>query len=183
MEEDYTKEKHWYILQTSIGFENVAKTNLLRRIETMNMQDKIFQVLIPEEVYYDVNKSGKKVEKRRKTYPGYVFIEMKVDSESWFIVRNTPGVTGFLGSSGKGAQPVPIGPEEINPILQRCGMLTVEEFALDVGDEVRVISGPFKDTIAKIEDINEQKRTVKIFVEMFGRKTEYDVSFDEVEAK
>ena len=108
------QQKRWYIVQTYSGYENSVQQDLLKRIETMGQQDYIFNVLVPEEQYEDEKKDGSKVIKTRKMFPSYVFVEMIVNEKSWFIVRNTPKVTGFLGSSGKGAKPVPIPPAEIN---------------------------------------------------------------------
>lgn len=113
-------EKRWYVVQTYAGYENKVMTNLLKRIETMNMQDKIFRVLIPEEKEVTI-KDGVRKEKLKKTFPGYVLVEMIDTDDSWYMVRNTPGVTGFLGSSGKGTRPVPLPTEEIMPILKEDG--------------------------------------------------------------
>ena len=120
------KKKYWYVVQTYSGYENSVKENLLRRIETMQMESSIFQVMIPEELKAEKKADGSMKEKLVKMFPGYVFIEMIVTDESWFVVRNTPGVTGFLGSSGGGTKPIPLFPDEINPILKKCGMLAVQ---------------------------------------------------------
>ena len=123
-------DRRWYIIQTYSGFENSVKEDLERRIETMGQQDYIFNVLIPEEEYEDTKKDGTKVIKKRKMFPSYVFVEMIVTEKSWFIVRNTPKVTGFLGSSGKGAKPVPLPPDEINGILRAVGARSVDVFKI-----------------------------------------------------
>ena len=137
-------DRRWYIIQTYSGFENSVKEDLERRIETMGQQDYIFNVLIPEEEYEDVKKDGTKVIKTRKMFPSYVFVEMIVTEKSWFIVRNTPKVTGFLGSSGKGAKPVPLPPEEIN------GIFTYDR------DEVKFIEKELQDLNQKLYELFEQ---------------------------
>lgn len=122
-------ERAWYVVQTYSGCENAAKKNIERRIESMDMSDLIFRVLVPEIVQTERKKNGELKEVLVKPYPGYVFIDMIVTDESWFMVRNTPMVTGFLGSSGGGAKPVPLTDEEIIPILKMCGISTGKEFA------------------------------------------------------
>ena len=130
------EERRWYVVQTYSGFENSVKLNLERRIESMQMENLIYQVMIPEELKIEKKADGTLKEKMVKMYPGYVFIELNVTDESWFVVRNTPGVTGFLGSSGGGTKPVPLPPEEINPILKKCGLIRSEERR--VGKEYRL---------------------------------------------
>ena len=149
-------DRRWYIIQTYSGFENSVKEDLERRIETMGQQDYIFNVLIPEEEYEDTKKDGTKVIKKRKMFPSYVFVEMIVTEKSWFIVRNTPKVTGFLGSSGKGAKPVPLPPEEINGILRSLGLMSKPVYDFAVGDKVLVISGAFTVKILEIVAVNEE---------------------------
>ena len=173
-------DRRWYIIQTYSGFENSVKEDLERRIETMGQQDYIFNVLIPEEEYEDVKKDGTKVIKTRKMFPSYVFVEMIVTEKSWFIVRNTPKVTGFLGSSGKGAKPVPLPPDEINGILRTIGLMSKPVYDFNVGDKVLVISGPFTDKIAEISAVNEEKEIVTVLIEFFGRPSPTELTFAEV---
>ncbi len=174
------EERAWYIIQTYSGMENAAKTNLERRIKSMNMEDYFFQVLIPEEKTYETKKNGEKKEIITKTYPGYIFIDMIVTDETWFMVRNTPMVTGFLGSSGGGSKPVPLLDEEIIPILQKCGIKQTEPFECKVGDTVRIVSGTFANQTGKIDAIDMEKRQVKVLIDFFGRPTPADLDFAEV---
>jgi transcription termination/antitermination protein NusG len=178
---DFYSEKNWYIVQTYSGLENSVKLNLERRIDTMQMEDKIFQVVIPEELTYERKSDGSMKEKLVKIYPGYVFIEMIVTDDSWFVVRNTPGVTGFLGSSGGGTKPIPLPPDEINPILKKAGLMAVPKLHISLGDKVRVAAGPFKDQQGVIDEIDVDRSVVTILVEMFGRETPAELGFDEIE--
>lgn len=176
-------KRMWYIVQTYSGFENSVKDNLLRRIETMQMENLIFQVMIPEELKTEKKADGSTKEKMIKMFPGYVFIEMIVTDDSWFVVRNTPGVTGFLGSSGGGTKPIPLLSEEINPILKKCGLLQAQKLNARVGQSVKVASGALIGRIGTIESINDEKGTVKILVDMFGRKTPIELDFAEIEVQ
>jgi transcriptional antiterminator NusG len=172
--------RRWYIIQTYSGFENSVMEDLKRRIETMGQQDYIFNVLIPEEEYEETKKDGTKVIKKRKIYPSYVFVEMIVTEKSWFIVRNTPKVTGFLGSSGKGAKPVPLPPDEINAILRNIGLMEKPVYDFKVGDKVVIVSGPFADKVVEIIAVNEEKEIITVLVEFLGRPSPTEVSFTEV---
>ncbi|MEC9485167.1 MAG: transcription termination/antitermination protein NusG [Candidatus Izemoplasma sp.] len=174
-------ERQWYVVQTYSGYENSVKVNLERRMESMQMEDKIFQVVIPEEVRIEKKADGTTKEKMVKIFPGYVFIELVVTDDSWFVVRNTPGVTGFLGSSGGGTKPVPLPPEEINPILKKCGLMEVPTIDVEVGESVKVITGPFANQVGKVDEIDEEKRELKVLVDMFGRQTPVELSFDDIE--
>lgn len=171
----------WYIVQTYSGFENSVKENLLRRIETMQMENLIFQVMIPEEMKTEKKADGSIKEKMVKMFPGYVFIEMIVTDDSWFVVRNTPGVTGFLGSSGGGTKPIPLLPDEINPILKKCGLLQVQKLNAKPGQNIKVAGGPFAGQIGIIDAIDDEKGKVSVLVEMFGRKTPIELDFAEIE--
>jgi len=178
---DIYSEKRWYIVQSYSGLENSVKVNLERRIESMQMEDKIFQVVIPEEVTIEKKADGTTKEKLVKIYPGYVFIEMIVTDDSWFVVRNTPGVTGFLGSSGGGTKPVPLPPEEINPILKNAGLITTPKVNVSVGQRVKVTAGPFMNQVGIVDEVDEEKGYVTVLVEMFGRQTPAELSFDEID--
>lgn len=173
-------ERAWYVVQTYSGSENAAKRNIENRVESMNMQDYIFNVLVPEEKVYERKKNGELKEVIIRPYPGYVFIDMIVTDETWFMVRNTPMVTGFLGSSGGGAKPVPLLEEEIQPILKKCGIISGEKFAAKVGDEVKIIAGAFAGQTGKVDAIDHSRETVRVLVDFFGRLTPAELEFSEV---
>jgi len=174
-------ERRWYIVQTYSGYENSVKVNLERRIESMQMEDKIFQVMIPEEIRQERKPDGTVKEKLVKIFPGYVFLEMVVTDDSWFVVRNTPGVTGFLGSSGGGTKPVPLPPDEIIPILKKCGLMEVPKLDVVIGEKIRVATGPFRDQIGKVDSIDAEKQEITVLVDMFGRQTPVELSFGDIE--
>lgn len=171
-------EKNWYVIHTYSGYENKVKTNLEKRVESMNMEDKIFRVLVPMEDEIEF-KSGKKKIVKRKVFPGYVLVEMDMTDDSWYVVRNTPGVTGFVGT---GAKPIPLLESEVAAILRQMGMeeqRTVIEFTIN--QSVRVISGPFKDFIGVVRQIMEDKGKLRVNVSMFGRETPVELEFAQVE--
>lgn len=174
-------EKNWYVVHTYSGYENKVKANLEKRVESMGMQDKIFRVIVPEEEETDV-KNGKKKVVKRKVFPGYVLVELVMTDDSWYVVRNTPGVTGFVGSSGSGSKPTPLLPEEVEAILKQMG---IEEKRLDVhfeiGEVVTVKEGPFANFAGTIEEIDHDKGKLKVLVNMFGRETPIELDFDQVE--
>lgn len=173
-------DRAWYVVQTYSGCENAAKKNIERRIESMDMGDLIFKVLVPEEKVLEKKKNGENKETLVKPYPGYVFIDMKVTDESWFMIRNTPMVTGFLGSSGGGAKPVPLPEEEVVPILKMCGISTEKAFKGKVGDHVKIVAGTFAHQEGVIDMIDNQKGTVKVLIHAFGRATPAELNFNEV---
>ena len=188
-------EKQWYIVTTYSMHEQKTAENLRKRIETMNMQDYILRVLVAEQQVPVLDKNGlPATEKDKKTgeikpkmklknlYPGYIFVEMIMTDQSWYIVRNTPGVTGIAGSSGGGQKPTPVTREEIDPVLKRMG--EVDESMYDryaVGDSVRVIHGPFEGTEGKIVSIDKDTGACRIETLFFGRSTPVDVDFSEIE--
>lgn len=161
-------KKFWYIVQTYSGLENSVRDNLVQRITSMNMENLIFQVFIPEETVVEKKADGTTKEKVNKIFPGYVFIEMIDTNESWFVVRNTPGVTGFLGSSGKQARPIPVPEDEMIPILKRCGLYVPVKINLEIGERVTVTEGLYKGQIATVEAINEETQVITVAVEFFG---------------
>ncbi len=169
-----TGEKHWYVLHTYSGYEDSVAFNLKQRIESMDMEDKIFNVLVPKEKKIKI-KDGKRVTIEEKIFPGYVIVEMIVTDDSWYVVRNTPNVTGFVGS---GTIPTPISEAEINSLQKRMG---VEEpkFKIDVkmDDLVRIMDGPFKEYEGKVSEIDEAKGKVKVLVSIFGRETPLELDF------
>lgn len=171
----------WYVIQTYNGMEYAAKRNLEQRIISMNMQDYIFQVLIPEKSHVEKKKNGEERVVVEKTYPGYIFIDMIVTDDSWFIVRNTPMVTGFLGSSGGGAKPVPLPNDEIIPILNDCGIKFELDVKFKVGDTVEVVSGTFAGQQVIVDSIDTESQKVVVLVDFFGRQTPQELRFDEVE--
>ena len=177
--------KRWYIVGTYSGFENAVKQDLEKRRETMNMTDKVYQVLVPEETVEVTDKKGKTKTKDNKLYPGYVFVEVEVEGEMddkvWFMIRNTPKVTGFLGSSGGGTKPVPVPVDEMNRILVSLGMATRPKYEFNVGDKIEVIDGPFASRVANIAAINEETEEVIVLVEMFGgRSTQMTFGFKQI---
>jgi transcription termination/antitermination protein NusG len=169
-----TGEKHWYVLHTYSGYEDSVAFNLKQRIESMGMEDKIFGVLVPKEKKIKI-KDGKRVTVEEKIFPGYVLVEMIVTDDSWYVVRNTPNVTGFVGS---GTIPTPISEAEITFLQKRMG---VEEpkYKIDVtiNDLVRIMDGPFKDYEGKVSEVDEEKGKVKVLVSIFGRETPIELDF------
>ncbi len=177
--ETENEDKKWYVIHTYAGYENRVETNLNRRVESMNMKDRIFRILVPTEKEI-TSKGGQKRTVEKKVYPGYVMVEMILDDDSWSVVRNTPGVTGFVGP---GSKPVSLSEKEINRIMRRMGMAAEGKARIDfeVGQVVRVISGPFKNFEGTVEEINQEKGTVKVLVSMFGRETPVELGFHQVE--
>jgi len=170
--------KSWYVIHTYSGYENKVKANLERRIESMNMEDKIFRIIVPMEDELEI-KDGKKRVNKRKIFPGYVLVEMIMNDDSWYVVRNTPGVTGFVGS---GSKPIPLTDEEAHLIMRQMG---VEEprvrLDLNVGEHVRVRSGPFENFVGVIEEVHPDKDKLKVRISMFGRETPVELDFAQVE--
>ena len=171
-------EKSWYVVHTYSGYENKVKANLEKRIESMNMEEKIFRILVPMEDEVEI-KDGKKKISKRKVFPGYVLVEMFMTDDSWYVVRNTPGVTGFVGS---GSKPIPLDEAEVKQIIRQMG---IEEprarVNFSTGESVRVIAGPFENFIGQIEEINIEKGKVRVVISMFGRETPIDLDFIQVE--
>ncbi|MDI9258864.1 transcription termination/antitermination protein NusG [Alicyclobacillus sendaiensis] len=174
-------EKQWYVIHTYSGYENKVKSNLESRVQTMGMEDRIFRVIVPTEEAVEV-KNGKKRVVQRKTYPGYVLVEMIMTDDSWYVVRNTPGVTGFVGSPGAGAKPVPLMPHEVEQILSSMGVNEAKPVAqFKVGDVVRLTSGPFADMVGTVEEVHPEHQKLKVLVSMFGRETPLEADFTQVE--
>lgn len=174
-------EKNWYAVHTYSGYENKVKANLLARLESMNMQDQIFRVVIPEEEETTL-KDGKRKTVMKKTFPGYVLVELVMTDESWYIVRNTPGVTGFVGSQGSGSKPNPLLPEEVKFILKSMGMIEkTVDFEVEIGEVVDITDGPFKNQSGAVSSIDEERYKLTVLVEMFGRETPVEVEFDQIE--
>lgn len=174
-------EKSWYVVHTYSGYENKVKENLEARVETMGMQDKIFRVIVPEEEETDF-KDGKKKTVMRKTFPGYVLVEVIMTDDSWYVVRNTPGVTGFIGSSGGGAKPTPLLEEEVDFILKQMGVSDrLADIDIEIGEFVEVLEGPFANMQGKVEEIDMSKQKVKVAVDMFGRETKMELDFNQIQ--
>lgn len=171
----------WFAVQTYSGYENKVKANLEQRIASMSCEDKIFQVLIPMEERRVV-KDGKEKKVTRKLYPSYVLVEMIMDDQSWYVVRHTPGVTGFVGA---GAHPIPLEEDEVRELLIRVGQLKAQAPIVDVkcniGDKVKVISGPFTGMAGQVVDINESTGKVKFLSTVFGHDTEVEALYTELE--
>ncbi len=173
--------KLWYVVNTYSGHENKVKEKLEMRINSMNMQDNIFRVIVPEQTEVEV-KDGVKKEKVKKMFPGYILVEMVMSDEAWYVVRNTPGVTGFIGSSGKGAKPVPLLPGEIDRILINMGMSRLEIGSeLKEGEKVKIVDGPFKNMYGKVETMDIEKQQLKVLVDLFGQETPVEVMLSQVE--
>ncbi|TCP24148.1 transcription antitermination protein nusG [Scopulibacillus darangshiensis] len=174
-------EKNWYVVHTYSGYENKVKTNLEKRVESMGMSDKIFRILVPVDEETEI-KNGKKKTALKKVFPGYVLTEMVMTDDSWYVVRNTPGVTGFVGSTGAGSKPTPLLPDEVEAILKQMG---IKEAKVDVDfelkEQVRVNEGPFADFVGTIEEIDPEKEKIKVHVNMFGRETPVELDFNQVE--
>jgi transcriptional antiterminator NusG len=167
-------ERHWYVIHTYSGYENAVARNLKQRIESLGMTEQIFDVVVPTEKKVRV-KGGKRVTEEEKMYPGYVLVEMIVNDESWYIVRNTPRVTGFVGS---GTQPVPLAPHEYEALMKMMDNETVKhkvDFAPD--DIVMITDGPFKELEGKVGGVDETTGKVKVLVSMFGRETPVELDF------
>lgn len=170
--------KNWYVVHTYAGYENKVKTNLEKRVESMEMQDKIFRVLVPMEKELEI-KNGKKKATLKKVFPGYVLVEMIITDDSWYVVRNTPGVTGFVGP---GSKPIPLSPAEIAQILKQMGMDEPKpKIDFVPGESVRVIEGPFTKFVGNIEEVLPHRRKVKVLVSMFGRETPVELDYFQVE--
>ncbi|MCI6515385.1 MAG: transcription termination/antitermination protein NusG [Erysipelotrichaceae bacterium] len=173
-------EKLWYVVNTYSGHENRVKENLEKRVETMGIQDCLFRIVVAEEPEIEI-KNGKQVEKMHNLFPGYVFVEMKMTDEAWYVVRNTPGVTGFIGSSGGGAKPFPVAPDEMESILRRIvqkDQKVVVDFK--VGDTVRILSGPFSGMEGTVSSMNDQTQVANVLTMLFGRETPTDMNYKDL---
>ena len=171
-------KKRWYVVHTYSGHENKVKVNLEKRIEYMNMSEKIFRVEVPQKTITQV-KGGKKTEKEEKIFPGYVLVEMIMDDDSWYVVRHTAGVTKFVGSSKK---PIPAKDSEIKKIIHR-GQAQAPKIELDVkvGDKVRIVSGPFAEFIGKINEVYPDKSKLRANVSIFGRETPVELEYKQIQ--
>ena len=174
-------EKEWYVVNTYSGHENKVKEKLEMRASTMGMEDYIFRVVVPEQTQVEV-KEGIEKEKKSKMFPGYILVEMVMTDEAWFIVRNTPGVTGFIGSSGKGAKPFPLTPQEVDKILGNMGMSRLDiGNEVQVGDTVRVINGAFANMYGKVKNIDLATQKLEVALDLFGQETIVELNLTEIE--
>ena len=174
-------EKEWYVVNTYSGHESKVKEKLLMRASSMGMEDYIFRVVVPEQTEVEY-KDGVKKEKVKKMFPGYILVEMIMTDEAWFIVRNTPGVTGFIGSSGKGAKPFPLTPQEVDKVLGSMGMSRLEiGNELNVDDMVKVISGPFASMFGKVKNVDKEHSKVEVALDLFGQETIVELELTEIE--
>ena len=174
-------EKLWYVVNTYSGHEDKVKEKLMARAESMGFQDYIFRVVVPTEKVVRKQKNGTEKEVEQKMFPGYVLVEMIMTDEAWYIVRNTPGVTGFIGSSGKGAKPTPLLPQEIDKILANMGMSRLDaEKELEVGAKVTIIDGPLKSFSGIIESIDKENARLNVLVDLFGQDTPAEVEIFQV---
>jgi transcription termination/antitermination protein NusG len=174
-------QKEWYVVNTYSGHESKVKEKLEMRASTMGMEDYILRVIVPEQTEVEI-KDGVKKEKLKKMFPGYILVEMVMSDEAWFIVRNTPGVTGFIGSSGKGAKPFPLTPQEVDKILGAMGLRRVEiGNNLNVGDKVKVIAGPFSGMYGTVREIDMEAQKLGIDVDLFGQETRVDLDLTEIQ--
>lgn len=171
-------QRHWYAVHTYSGHENKVKTNIERRAESMQLKDKIFEILVPTEAEIR-SRGGKKTEVKRKVFPGYVLIDMVLDDATWYLVKSTTGVTGFVSSGNK---PVPLQEREIREILATVkGEAPRPRATWEKGQVVRVNSGPFADFTGKIEDVNEHREKLRVLISIFGRDTPVELDFNQVE--
>ncbi|MBC7809688.1 MAG: transcription termination/antitermination protein NusG [Burkholderiales bacterium] len=171
-------EKQWYVVHCYSGYENKVRHAIEQRIETMGMRDKIFDVIVPTEEEIEV-KDGKRRTVEKRVFPGYILVEMKMDEDSWYVVRNTPGVTGFVGM---GNDPTPLRPEEVKQIMERMTEDAPKvKVTFKIGQKVRIVDGPFNDFIGTVADIDQDKSKVRVMVNFFGRDTPVELDFLEVE--
>ena len=172
--------KKWYVLHTYSGYENKVKANLETRIETMGLENNVFKIEIPTEKVAEIKDDGRRVESDKKVFPGYVLVKMEMDDRSWAAVRNTPGVTGFVGSQGN---PSPLTRAEYNKVMKRTSVEVPKKTSttMEVGQAVHVISGPLKDFDGLVSEVMPDAGKVKVMVSIFGRETPVELTFDQVE--
>ncbi len=172
------QERRWYVIHTYSGYEETVAKNLRQRVESLGMEDKIFNVIVPKEKKIKI-KNGKREIVEEKIYPGYVLVEMIVTDDSWYVVRNTPNVTGFVGA---GTTPIPVSDEEIKNLMKRMAVKEPQyKIDVKVGDLVKIIDGPFKNFEGKVAEIDEERGKVKVLINMFGRDT--PVELDSLQIK
>lgn len=178
-ENTYETRGEWYVVHTYSGYENKIKVDLAKRVESMNMQDKIFDVIIPEEKEVEY-KGGKKKVTTKRVFPGYVLVNMIMSEDSWYVVRHTPGVTGFVGS---GSKPIPLQEEEINKILRQMGLIESKPkfIDIDIGENIRVRTGPFANFEGVVKELLPDRGKVRVNISMFGRETPVELDYEQIE--
>lgn len=173
--------RQWYVVNTYSGHENKVRENILKRVESMGIQDCLFNIVIPEHVETEI-KDGKKVNVTKNMFPGYVLVEMVMTDEAWYVVRNTSGVTGFIGSSGGGAKPFPLAKHEVEPILKRMGIKSSEvNVEFGIGDEVVLLGSTFAGKTGRVDMIDQEKEEVRVLVDMFGGSIPVTLDLSQVE--
>jgi transcriptional antiterminator NusG len=177
--EENKNQGEWYVVHTYSGYENKIKVDLTKRIESMNMQDKIFEIIIPEEQEVEF-KGGKKKITNKRVFPGYVIVNMIMSEDSWYVVRHTPGVTGFVGSGGK---PIPLLDSEIKKILKRMGLAESKPkfIDIDIGETIRVKTGPFANFMGVVKELLPDRGKVRVNITMFGRETPVELDYEQVD--
>lgn len=173
--------RHWYVVHTYSGYENKVKANLEQKVQSMGLENEIFEVIIPMKDEIERNKDGVEKVTQRKIFPGYVLVNMIVNEKTWYDVRNTDGVTGFVGS---GTKPIPLTEDEVENILREMGVEKAKvkvNIDVEVGETVKICSGPFENFAAKVISINDEKGKIRALVDMFGRETNVELDFDQVE--
>lgn len=173
--EERRKDAKWYVVHTYSGHENKVKATIEQMVASRGYKDNIFEVIVPMESYQDKNNPGKL--KTRKSFPGYVLVNMINDTESWFLVRNTRGVTGFVGPSG---DPVPLTDRELKS-LGMTDEISKKPVDVEIGDRVLVMTGPFKDKVVEVKEVKKEERILKVLVDMFGQENIVDIDYDQVE--
>ncbi len=181
--EEVAKKRHWYVVHTYSGYENRVKANLEHRIESMDVGDKVFQVVVPTEDEIEI-RDGQRRTVARKIFPGYILVELIMDDESWYVVRNTPGVTGIVSNQDeKGRiEPVPLEEDEVNDILHQMEAEAPRvKMGFTRGQSVRIVDGPFIDFIGVVDELNMEKGKIRVMVSFFGRETPVELDFLQVE--
>lgn len=175
-------QKEWYVVNTYSGHEDKVKEKLEMRSSSMGLEDYIFRIVVPEHTVVEKNKKGIEESKKKKMFPGYILVEMIMTDEAWFVVRNTPGVTGFIGSSGKGAKPFPLTLAEVDQILATMGMSRLEiGNELNVGDRIKVIEGPFANIYGKVKSTELEENKIEIVLDLFGQETVAKIELSKIE--
>lgn len=174
------REKAWYVLHTYSGYENKVKQNLESRMSSMGMEENIFDIVVPHHTVYE-EKDGQMSEKDKKTFPGYVLVEMIMSDDAWYVVRNTPGVTGFVGSHGSGSKPSPLLPSEIDSVFRSMGVKPRHmDLDLEIGQRIQIVAGAFASMEGVVEDYDPEKGKVIASVEMFGRETNTELEYHQI---
>ena len=175
-------KKEWYVVNTVTGYEYKVKEKLDMMINSMGLQNNIYRVVVPEQKIVEV-KNGVKKERVKKMFPGYVLVEMVMSDEAWYIFRNTQGVTGFIGSSGKGAKPIPLLPHEVDSVLGSMGLSRIDVTReLETGKKVKILDGPFKDMEGTIESVDMKTQKLNVNVDLFGQITSIEVDLQDIES-